>query len=117
MRPGRKQDEKAVAGGSGVRRLGNDRRCWRADLSVAADHHGGAARPRRLDRRDRAHHGGGHARSARPADHRREHHRRRRHHRSRPASRARRPTATPFGIGQWGTNVANGAIYTLQYDL
>src|SRR5882762_11687937 len=22
-----------------------------------------------------------------------------------------------FGIGQWGTNVANGAIYPLQYDL
>src|SRR5712691_9458027 len=27
------------------------------------------------------------------------------------------PDGYTFGIGQWGTNVANGAIYTLQYDL
>ena len=68
---------------------------------------------RRLDRRDRAHHGRGHARrrSASPSS-----------SRTSPApaapsvsaaSRARRPTATPFGIGQWGTNVASGAIYPL----
>src|SRR5207244_9774501 len=27
------------------------------------------------------------------------------------------PDGTTFGIGQWGTNMANGAIYTLPYDL
>ncbi len=27
------------------------------------------------------------------------------------------PDGYTFGIGQWGTNVANGAIYPLQYDL
>ena len=27
------------------------------------------------------------------------------------------PDGYTFGIGQWGTNMANGAIYTLQYDL
>jgi tripartite-type tricarboxylate transporter receptor subunit TctC len=27
------------------------------------------------------------------------------------------PDGYTFGIGQWGTNVANGAIYSLQYDL
>src|SRR5215468_10664850 len=27
------------------------------------------------------------------------------------------PDGYTFGIGQWGTNVANGAVYTLQYDL
>src|SRR3954452_22493627 len=27
------------------------------------------------------------------------------------------PDGYTFGIGQWGTNVANGAIYTLPYDL
>ncbi len=33
------------------------------------------------------------------------------------ASRARRRTATRIGIGQWGTNVASGAIYPLNFDL
>src|SRR5215470_19849763 len=27
------------------------------------------------------------------------------------------PDGYTFGIGQWGTNMANGAIYSLQYDL
>src|SRR5579864_4412935 len=27
------------------------------------------------------------------------------------------PDGYTFGIGQWGTNMANGAIYPLQYDL
>src|SRR6266481_3666711 len=27
------------------------------------------------------------------------------------------PDGYTIGIGQWGTNMANGAIYTLQYDL
>src|SRR5215471_6913995 len=27
------------------------------------------------------------------------------------------PDGLTIGIGQWGTNMANGAIYTLQYDL
>ena len=27
------------------------------------------------------------------------------------------PDGYTIGIGQWGTNVANGAVYTLQYDL
>src|SRR3954462_7185198 len=27
------------------------------------------------------------------------------------------PDGYTFGIGQWGTNVANGAIYPLQFDL
>ncbi len=27
------------------------------------------------------------------------------------------PDGYTFGIGQWGTNVANGAVYNLQYDL
>src|SRR5947209_2910687 len=27
------------------------------------------------------------------------------------------PDGHTFGIGQWGTNMANGAIYTLPYDL
>jgi tripartite-type tricarboxylate transporter receptor subunit TctC len=27
------------------------------------------------------------------------------------------PDGYTFGIGQWGTNVANGAVYALQYDL
>src|SRR5204863_2072392 len=27
------------------------------------------------------------------------------------------PDGYTFGIGQWGTNVANGAVYSLQFDL
>ena len=67
------------------------RSCGRAgaDLSVAADHAGGAVPAGRLDRRRRPHHGREDAADPRPAGHHRERRRRRRQHRGRPR-RARR---------------------------
>jgi len=46
-------------------------------------------------------------------DHRREYDRRGRYHRRRPRG-ARGPGRYTILIGQWGTNVASGAIYPLQ---
>ena len=82
-----KDDDRHCAG-RGLR----DRLSECAILPVASDHHPCSARRRRIDRYDRAHHGRRHA--ARSA-----------------------PDGYLVQIGQWGTNVAGGAVYDLPIDL
>ena len=72
-----------------------------AALSVAADHHGGAVRRGRADRRARAHPGAAHVGDARAAGGDRERHRRVRHDRHRPR-RARRAGRLHAGDRQLG---------------
>ena len=110
--PRRRHDTKTGRAASS-RSFAIDRGCARANLSVASDHARGAARARRLDRRDRPHHGRrrcGRISASRSSS------------RTRPAPAApsasiRVARAAPDGytvqIGQWGTNVASGAIYPL----
>ena len=102
--------------GSGrIRAAGRSCRRAGADLSVAADHAGGAVPAGRLDRRRGPHHGREDAADPRPAGHHRE-----------PGGAGgsiavgRVARAAPDGytidIGQWDTHVGS-IIYNINYDL
>ena len=82
----------------------------RTEADAAGDHDR-AVRGRRPGRRARPRDRAAAVRDPRPAGGGRERRRRRRHDRIEPASRARRPTATPFVLGSISTHTFNQTLF------
>jgi hypothetical protein len=110
----RENDMKRLIASIALMRSRASRRHRRRFASPSDDH---LALPAgRLDRRRGAHHGAGMGGASRPIRRRRECRRRGRQHRAGRVARAA-PDGYTIDIGQWDNHVANGVVYTLNYDL